>query len=84
MRPSKLHFQEYRYMPHAGYGLIIKQDKLYAYHSILVNNDEPQAVVLNGIRMMPKKVLYKAIEELSSGMLTKVMDQDLYGGYWEE
>ena len=155
MRPSKLHFQEYGHMPHAGYGLIIKQDKLYAYHSILGNNnepesremggnplvevpepsekmwddfyqilcdikvkewsksyvnmhildgggwifkirfkdinrsirgdnDEPQAIVLNGIRVLPKQVLHKAIEELSSGVLTKVMDQDLYGGYWEE
>ena len=44
----------------------------------------PQAIVLDGIRVLPKQVLHKAIEELSSGVLTKVMDQDLYGGYWEE
>ena len=52
--------------------------------SIRGDNDEPQAIVLNGIRVLPKQVLHKAIEELSSGVLTKVMDQDLYGGYWEE
>ena len=44
----------------------------------------PQVIVLNGIRVLPKQVLHKAIEELSSGVLAKVMDQDLYGGYWEE
>jgi hypothetical protein len=33
MKPSKLHFQSYSYLPFRGHGFILKENELFAYYS---------------------------------------------------
>ena len=41
MKPSKLHFQSYSYLPFRGHGLILKENELFAYYSELGPDELP-------------------------------------------